>query len=556
MVADAVVVPDLVVGVLGWLAIINFVLALFNLVPAAPLDGGRILRAFLWHRRGDRIGSAITAARAGRTFGFVLVGLGLLEFVAGAGLGGLWLVLIGWFLVNAAGAEEQHAKVRGALGDVRVSQVMSRDPVFVPGSLTVQKLLDRYLFRYHFSAFPVVDEIGRPRGLVTLNRIKQVPWEERMTTTVANIACAPEEIPTAHPDDPVADLLPRLAGGPTASRSWSMRDASSASSRPPTSPACSRSPSFGHLTTRPACDVMAGSGILRATVTPRLSRSRPHVAEGAHMVTIRDLPSAVERSEELAARLAGKTAAVFLDYDGTLTPIVEDAREATLAEATREAIRNLAAVAPVAIVSGRDLADVREMVAVEGIAYAGSHGFDILGPDGDRHERAADALPALDRAHHRLDEALADIPGASVERKKFAVAVHFRRADPEQLGRIEQAVDEVAAAVSGLRKTGGKKIFELRPDVEWHKGKALLWLLVTLDLDRPDVVPVYVGDDVTDEDAFAAIAERGIGIIVRGEDDHRETAAHYSLRDPDEVRSLLMESAAAIKAPDGSPRHR
>jgi len=235
---------------------------------------------------------------------------------------------------------------------------------------------------------------------------------------------------------------------------------------------------------------------------------------------------------------------VFLDYDGTLTPIVEDPRNATLPEDTRAAVRDLAAAVPVAIVSGRDLADVRSMVAVDGIGYAGSHGFDIVRPDGGRHELAPESLPALDRAQADLEGTLAGVPGATVERKRFAVAVHFRRARPEDLGAIERAVDRAAASASGaLRKTGGKKIFELRPAVDWDKGRALLWLLASLGLDRADVVPVYVGDDVTDEDAFAALAGRGIGIVVRGEDDERATAARYALASPAQVCALLRALA-------------
>lgn len=211
--AGLAALPGLLIAVFEWLAVINLALAVFNLVPAAPLDGGRILRSFLWRRRGDRVGSAVTAARAGRTFGFVLVAVGLVEFVAGAGLGGLWLVLIGWFLVNAASAEEEHAKVRGALGDVRVGEVMTTDPVVVPGELCVQEFIDRYVFRHQFSAFPLADPDGRPGGLVTLNRVKQVPWQQRVTTRIADIACPAQDVPLARPDEPLADLLTRMAGG-------------------------------------------------------------------------------------------------------------------------------------------------------------------------------------------------------------------------------------------------------------------------------------------------------------------------------------------------------
>lgn len=264
------------------------------------------------------------------------------------------------------------------------------------------------------------------------------------------------------------------------------------------------------------------------------------------MPAIQDLPSAVDRAEEIARRLSGRTPVVFLDYDGTLTPIVDDPRAATLPEPTREAIRALAAVVTVAIVSGRDLADVRAMVGVDGLAYAGSHGFDIVQPDGTGHEHAPETLPALDEAQAELEQAVADVPGALVERKRFAIAVHFRRVDRARVGELEQAVDRVVDAAGGaLRKTGGKEIFEVRPAVPWDKGRALTWILTTLGLDRPDVLPLYVGDDVTDEDAFRAIADEGIGIVVSGEDDARSTAAHYRLDSPDAVRELLAELATA-----------
>lgn len=204
--------PGITVGVFAWLAVINVVLAVFNLVPAAPLDGGRILRGVLWKRRGDRLGASVTAARAGRAFGWFLVVLGLIDFVAGAGGGGLWLVLVGWFLTNAAGAEEHHAQVRHALGDVRVDQVMTAQPVVVPSDLPVSRLIDDHVFSSRYSSFPLVDRTGRPAGLITLNRVKQVPADRRGTTTVADIACPLDAVAVARPDESLADLLPRLAG--------------------------------------------------------------------------------------------------------------------------------------------------------------------------------------------------------------------------------------------------------------------------------------------------------------------------------------------------------
>ncbi len=205
-------VSGLPIGVLGWLALINVVLAVFNLVPASPLDGGRILRAVLWRWRGDRFRAAVSAARAGRVFGFLLVGVGLARAIFGD-LGGLWFVLIGWFVATAANAEEQHARVQDALAGVRVGDVMTIDPVSVPPTLTVAQLLDDYIWRNRFSAFPVIDPYGRPYGLVTLNRLKDVPVERRADVTVADVAAAADDVPVATPTQPLVELLTDLRGG-------------------------------------------------------------------------------------------------------------------------------------------------------------------------------------------------------------------------------------------------------------------------------------------------------------------------------------------------------
>jgi trehalose 6-phosphate phosphatase len=262
-------------------------------------------------------------------------------------------------------------------------------------------------------------------------------------------------------------------------------------------------------------------------------------------------PSALEHWEEIARRLAGRSPAVFLDYDGTLSPIAPRPELATLPEPTREILRRLAARGPVAILSGRGREDVAALVGLDGLTYAGSHGFDIAGPTLRRE--IGDGIPErIDRAAARLREELSGIEGALVEPKRFAVAIHYRLARPEDLPRIEQAVDAVRAEYPDLRKVPGKKIFELRPDLDWDKGHALLWLLEALHVERLDedggeVVPLYVGDDVTDEDAFRAIEGRGIGVLVAEEP--RETAAAYSLRNPEEVRVFLERLAGEPLTP-------
>lgn len=254
---------------------------------------------------------------------------------------------------------------------------------------------------------------------------------------------------------------------------------------------------------------------------------------------IRDVPRADHRAQDVADRMAGRTPVVFLDYDGTLTPIVTRPEDATIDDDVRAVLVALAEHCTVAIISGRDLDDVRAMVAVPQLYYAGSHGFDILTPEGERTQHGTDYDPVLDAAQQQVTAALDGIEGAWVERKRFAIAVHYRQADPARAGDVEAAVRHVVAAESRLRMTGGKMIFELRPNFPWDKGRALLSVLETLGMQGENVIPVYVGDDETDEDAFKAITDRGLSLVVRGEDDDRPTLADYTLDDPAAVVTFL-----------------
>ncbi len=263
------------------------------------------------------------------------------------------------------------------------------------------------------------------------------------------------------------------------------------------------------------------------------------------------LPSALDRVDEIARRLAGRKAAVFLDYDGTLTPIVSRPELAVLSADMRETLERLAAACTVAVVSGRDRADVEKLVGIAGLVYAGSHGYDIAGPGGLTKEldEARALLPLLDDAERELCESLVLVRDALVERKRFSIAVHYRNVDPAQAGEVEAAVDEALRARPGLKRKGGKKVYELQPDLDWDKGAAVIWLLGELGLDGPDVLPFYLGDDLTDEDAFRALAGRGVGIVVSAGD--RDTRAAYDLRDTDEVRRFL-DALAGLAGEDAS----
>ncbi len=251
------------------------------------------------------------------------------------------------------------------------------------------------------------------------------------------------------------------------------------------------------------------------------------------------IPSAMESLDAIMAACQGKQVVLFFDYDGTLTPIVERPDLAHMSEVMRETVRNLARLCPVAVVSGRDRADVESFVKLDSIFYAGSHGFDISGPDG-RHmqQRQGETfVPMLRKAEGEVRARLEGMEGALVESKKYAFAVHYRLVAEGDKPRLEEAVDEVAANYPELRKKGGKMVYEILPRMDWDKGKAVNWLLEALELDRPDVLSFYFGDDLTDEDAFRALKGKGIGILVA--DAPQETSAAYVLRDVEEVKLFL-----------------
>ena len=202
-------VRGVLVAALAWLGGINILLAVFNVIPAAPLDGGRLLRAVLWRITGDRLKAAAWSARSGQVFGWALVVVGGYLVLVGRNYSWLWFVLLGWFLISAATAEGQQAMLQSRLRTVPVWQIMTRDPVTVPASATVAQFLTDYQRRYRYSAFPVVAD-GQTVGLVTVHRIGQVAPGEQGHTTLGDIACPLADVARATPDEPAADVLPRL----------------------------------------------------------------------------------------------------------------------------------------------------------------------------------------------------------------------------------------------------------------------------------------------------------------------------------------------------------
>jgi trehalose 6-phosphate phosphatase len=233
--------------------------------------------------------------------------------------------------------------------------------------------------------------------------------------------------------------------------------------------------------------------------------------------------------------LAARRPAVFFDFDGTLSDIVNDPDAARPVAGATEALQKLAEHCPVAVLSGRDLADVAKRIGVPGIWYAGSHGFELTAPDGTHHQNdaAAAAIPVLQQAAGQLHEQLRSIAGVVVEHKRFGVAVHYRNAQRDRVGEVAAAV-RAAGRRDGLRVTTGREVIELRPDLDWDKGKTLRWVIDHLP--EGSYTPVYLGDDITDEDAFDAVRHsdvQGVPILVRHNDDgDRATAALYALDSP------------------------
>jgi len=209
---DATGGPPLIEGGCAWLAGSNAVLLLFNLVPAFPLDGGRLLRAWLWQRRGDRYRATSGAAWLGRMCAFLMIGLGLLELFAQGALSGLWLVFLGWFLMSAARSEEAQVMMRGALGGVRVGDVMSRDPVVAPGWITVDEFMRSYApGQGAAGAYPIKTFDGALDGIVTRARLSRVPPEERHIRRVRDFGTGMDDIALASPGEQLTAVLDRLA---------------------------------------------------------------------------------------------------------------------------------------------------------------------------------------------------------------------------------------------------------------------------------------------------------------------------------------------------------
>ncbi|CAA0842298.1 Probable trehalose-phosphate phosphatase G [Striga hermonthica] len=285
-------------------------------------------------------------------------------------------------------------------------------------------------------------------------------------------------------------------------------------------------------------------------------------AEIAYLSWTIKYPSALGSFQRIVDRAKNGKLVVFLDYDGTLSPIVDDPDRAFMSDDMRSVVKSVAKKFPTAIISGRSRDKVYELVGFSELYYAGSHGMDIIFPAKDavnphNHQNcvrssdpkgkevnlfqpASEFIPMIDEVFRKFAEITKDIEGSKVENHKFCVSVHYRNVEENSWPVIAQNVHDILADYPRLRLTHGRKVLEVRPVIDWDKGKAVKFLLESLGFsNRNDVLPIYIGDDRTDEDAFKVLRKknRGYGILVSAVP--KESNASFSLKDTSEVQDFL-----------------
>ncbi|KAG8080553.1 hypothetical protein GUJ93_ZPchr0007g4513 [Zizania palustris] len=233
-------------------------------------------------------------------------------------------------------------------------------------------------------------------------------------------------------------------------------------------------------------------------------------------------PSALSAFDQIVVRGEGKKIALFLDYDGTLSPIVDEPDNAVMSDQMRQVVRNAAMHLPTAIVSGRSCDKVFDFVKLTELYYAGSHGMDIMGPGSINSSKkqgkevkifqaATEFLPMIDEVFRLLTDKTKAINGVKVENNRFCVSVHYRNVEQKDWQLVAERTNHVLEAYPRLRLTHGRRVLEVRPVIDWNKGKAVEFLLESLELANcKNVLPIYIGDDRTDEDAFKGFRNSGV----------------------------------------------
>jgi trehalose 6-phosphate phosphatase len=253
----------------------------------------------------------------------------------------------------------------------------------------------------------------------------------------------------------------------------------------------------------------------------------------------RTLPNALSQENVLFSRLLRQKAGVFLDYDGTLTPINPHPHQAFLSEDMRKSVKDLSKEVNLAIVSGRNKDNIEDLVSLPDIYYVGNHGFDIEGPRKNhlRLEVGLEFIPVLEKCYKEACDQLMVIPGVLFEPKKMTITFNYGFVADDQVKLVFDILKNIVSKYSQLKMTTGKKVLEIRPNINWDKGQAVLWLANQLNLNQNESFILYIGDDVTDEDAFFVLPQNGAGILVGNHSD--ETYADYHLEDPGQVQMFL-----------------
>lgn len=254
-----------------------------------------------------------------------------------------------------------------------------------------------------------------------------------------------------------------------------------------------------------------------------------------------ELPSALDHIDTILQKKGDRPFLFFFDFDGTLAPIVDQPDQAALTDENRELLQKLADIYKVSVVSGRDRMDIEKKVNLPNLYYAGSHGFDIAGPKDLHHQypEADEILPELQSVASSLEELFKHERNIKIEKKKFAIAVHHRGASSELVSKVEEKVKDKVNESEKLKWDKGKSIIEIKPDVDWNKGKAVLWIMDELGMSSEKCLPIYLGDDTTDEDAFKELCEIGVSVMI--EDHDQKTYAQYGLDDQKQVAAFIKQ---------------
>ncbi len=251
------------------------------------------------------------------------------------------------------------------------------------------------------------------------------------------------------------------------------------------------------------------------------------------------LPCALENWENLTQNILKKQIILILDYDGTLAPIASVPSLSLLSENKKYRLAQLSQLYSVIVVSGRTLQEQINLIGLDNIYYICNHGYEIRWPQPQNifFQKGEEFIAKINNAYQELTTSLANIKGIFIEHKKISLSIHFRLVEKVLVKKIEAVVNAIVKNSVYLSKHYAKKVFEIRPNIDWDTGKAIGWLTQTLNVDKENVSLVYIGDDVTDEPAFNLVSNFGVSILVANY--YRPTFANYCLQNTEAVWEFL-----------------